>query len=111
MACRFRFCVGACVSYFVLWAQDRPNSLELRQKLRPEHRARLRQHDHPVVCRSGGPWLNDAGEMAGSVLVIEAASIDAVEAYVAEDPYVQNDLYQSIEIRPFVWGLGQPEDS
>lgn len=99
------------MSYFVLWAEDCPNSLELRQKLRPAHRARLRRHSHPVVCHSGGPWLDNRGEMAGSVLFIEAESIEHVQAYIAEDPYVQNGLYRKVEIHPFVWGLGQPEDS
>jgi len=97
------------MSFFVLWAKDKSNALELRSTLRPEHRARLRTHDHQVVCHCGGPWLDDHGQMAGSVLFIEADSIEAVEKYISDDPYVTHGLYESYEIRPFVWGLGQPE--
>ncbi|SFZ86855.1 hypothetical protein SAMN02983003_4050 [Devosia enhydra] len=97
--------------YFCVHAIDRPGRLADRQRLRESHRARLRVHDHPVVVRIGGPLLGDDGEMMGSMLVIEAATRTAVEAYLAGDPYVVEDLFASVTISGFNWGLGQPEPS
>jgi len=95
--------------YFCVHATDKPNRGEDRLRLRPHHRARLRQHDHPVVVRIGGPLLNDSGDMMGTMLVIEAADRAAVETYLAGDPYMIEELFETVTITGFNWGLGQPE--
>ena len=95
--------------YFAVYALDRPGVLNQRTALRPSHRERLRAHDHPVAIKIGGPLLDDAGEMVGTLLVIEAADRQAVQHYLAGDPYVVADLFASVDVRPFAWGLGLPE--
>ena len=95
--------------YFCIHAFDHPNRLEDRKRLRDSHRARLRQHDHPVVVRIGGPLLDDAGQMIGTMLVIEAETKAQVEAYLAGDPYLPEGLFRAVTITGFNWGLGQPE--
>ncbi len=80
-------------------------------RLRESHRARLRQHDHPVAVRIGGPLLDEAGRMIGSLLVIEAATRAEVDAFLAGDPYVAGGLYREVAINTFNWGLGLPEAS
>ncbi|MNP73759.1 YciI-like protein [compost metagenome] len=47
--------------------------------------------------------------MTGTLLVIEAASLPEVEAFMQDDPYVQAGLFASIQIRPWHWSLGNPE--
>jgi uncharacterized protein YciI len=65
---------------------------------------------HRVVVRLGGPTLDDAGAaMNGTLLVVEAASLAEVEAFIEDDPYVQAGLFASIQIRPWHWSLGNPE--
>jgi hypothetical protein len=44
--------------------------------------------------------------MNGTLLVVEAADMDAVRAFVAGDPYTEAGVYARVEIRPFVCGLG-----
>ncbi len=97
--------------YFCVHALDHPDRLEDRLRPRDGHRSRLRQHDHPVRVRIGGPLLDADGRMTGSMLVIEAADRGAVEAYLADDPYVLAGLYRAVAIHAFAWGLGQPETS
>jgi uncharacterized protein YciI len=94
--------------YFAVYALDKPGSAAIRAENRPAHRARLRQHDHPVKARIGGPLTDEAGAMIGTLLVIEAETRAAVEAFMAGDPYAAAGLYASVEIRPFAWGLGAP---
>ena len=97
-------------SYFAVWARDRPGGLEDRKRVREAHRARLREGAPGVRVVLGGPTLDDAGDMAGSLLVIEAADIDQVRAFVAGDPYVQAGVYDpaAVQILPWHWGIGRP---
>jgi uncharacterized protein YciI len=97
--------------FFAVFATDHPDSLALRQRLRPSHQAHLRATErHRVIVRLGGPTLDDAGAiMNGTLLVIEAGSLPEVEAFIQDDPYVQAGLFASIQIRPWHWSLGNPE--
>ena len=72
------------------------------------HRARLREHDRPVRVRIGGPLLDNDGGMIGTMLVVEAESIDLVKRFFDQDPHVRADVYASVAIHPFNWGLGNP---
>jgi uncharacterized protein YciI len=96
------------VPYFCVHAYDHPYRLDERVKLRDGHRARLRTHDHPVTVHIGGPLTDATGAMMGSMLVIEAADMEQVKAYLAGDPYVMAGLYNEIRIDHFNWGLGLP---
>ncbi|WP_434575456.1 YciI family protein [Pseudomonas sp. Z3-6] len=97
--------------FFAVFATDYPDSLALRQRLRPSHQAHLRASDtHRVIVRLGGPTLNEAGlAMNGTLLVVEAGSLPEVEAFVQDDPYVRAGLFATIQIRPWHWSLGNPE--
>ena len=95
--------------FFAVIADDRPGTGAEREALRPAHRKRLRDHDHPVAVRVGGPLLDENGMMNGSLLIIEAASREAVLEFLKGDPYVAAGLYGRCEVRPFSWGLGRPE--
>ncbi len=97
------------MAYFVVHALDGPESAEARAKNRPAHRDRLRDHDHPLTVRVGGPLLNDGGEMCGTLLIVEAESRSAVKRFVDGDPYVQAGVYGTLSIHPFAWGLTQLE--
>jgi uncharacterized protein YciI len=97
--------------YFAVFATDKPEQLQIREQVRPAHREHLRNpHPHQVVVRLGGPTLDDSGvKMNGTLLVVEAGSIEAVEAFLADDPYVKASIFERIEVRPWNWGLGNPE--
>lgn len=98
------------MAHFVVYALDGPGREAERLASRPAHRARLRAHDHPVSVRVAGPLTDAAGAMIGSLLVVEAETAAAVEAFVAGDPYVMAGVYGSVAVHPFLWGLGNPAD-
>ncbi|MBL8330236.1 MAG: YciI family protein [Rubrivivax sp.] len=92
---------------FAVWATDRAGTLAARLQARPQHRQRLRSPaGHAVVVRLAGPTLDDGGQMNGSLLVVEAASAEAVRRFVDEDPYSLDGVYGAVEIRPFACGMG-----
>jgi uncharacterized protein YciI len=89
---------------FVLTCIDRPDALEVRMAARPAHleyiaanRARL---------KLAGPLLDDAGAMAGSLLILEAETRAEVEAFAAADPYALAGLFGRTEIRPMRITIG-----
>ena len=83
---------------FVLVAIDKPNALALRMATREAHFDYARRSGN---IRLGGPFLDDKGEMAGSLIVFEADDLAAAQRWAAEDPYAKAGLFQRSEIRPW----------
>ena len=82
---------------FALICIDKPDSAALRAATRAAHFDYVSAH--PGVVRLAGPFLDDAGEMTGSLLLIEAADLAAARAFSAADPYVLAGLFKWVEIR------------
>lgn len=92
---------------FTLICLDKPNSLELRMANREAHLAYVATFGDRV--KLGGPMLDDAGQMAGSLLIVEAGDMAEAQAFSADDPYARAGLFQKVEIRQFrvvVGGVG-----
>jgi hypothetical protein len=83
---------------FVLTAIDKENSLALRMQTRAAH---FEYAKATGMIKLGGPFLDAAGEMAGSMIVIEAADLAAAKAWAASDPYAKAGLFASVDIRPW----------
>ncbi len=94
--------------HFVVYALDKPGSGDIRAAHRDAHRARLREGGQQLKVVTFGPMLDDAKNAIGSLLIIEAADIAAVRAFVDGDLYRRHGLWQSIDIRPFTWAMGAP---
>ncbi len=77
---------------FALICTDKPDSLALRMANRPEHLAYLESLGDTLVF--AGPFTEADGEtMNGSLIVIEAASLDAARAIAAGDPFAKAGLF------------------
>jgi len=85
------------VANFVLTCIDKPDSLALRLANRDAHLDYVRRH--PQFVRLAGPFLDARGEMAGSLFIVEAGDIAAVEGFTASDPYALAGLFERVEIR------------
>ena len=96
--------------YFVVVTSDKPDSLDLRSRIRPIHRTYLRaQRD--VCLYAAGPLRSDDGAaMNGSFFLCGAPSRTQVEAFLAADPYNQCGLTESALIRRLDWTLGSPSE-
>jgi uncharacterized protein len=97
--------------YFAIFATDRPNMRDVRERVRPTHRTYLRSASrHGVFVRLGGPTLAPHGEsMNGTLLVVEADGINDVMRFIENDPYMQTGLFERVEVRPWDWSMGNPE--
>jgi uncharacterized protein YciI len=83
---------------FALTCIDKPGALPVRLAARERHLAWV---GGTGALKLGGPFLDEAGGMAGSLLIIEAEDLAAARAFNAADPYTQAGLWASVDIRPF----------
>jgi uncharacterized protein len=87
------------MALFVLTCMDHPDSLDRRMAVREDHLAYARSRSG--VLKLGGPFLSEAGEMIGSLMIIEVEDLAAARAFNAADPYQKAGLFQSVDIKPF----------
>ena len=94
---------------YALICTDKPGSLPLRKVNRPDHLAYLESLGDTLVF--AGPFMMDDGAtMNGSLIVIEAASLEAAHSIAAGDPFAKVGLFASVEIRPWLWTMNNPEE-
>ncbi|MGE0497695.1 MAG: YciI family protein [Ramlibacter sp.] len=80
---------------------DKPGTAELRQRVRPEHKAYLATVADRIAF--AGPFTHDDGStMVGSLLAIDFASRDAAHAWLADEPFTRAGLYASTTVHAFV---------
>ncbi len=75
---------------------DNPGAIETRKSNREAHLAHITGANGAIV--QAGPFLDEAGEMCGSLLIYEGER-EGAEAWAAADPYTKAGLFQSVEIR------------
>ena len=79
----------------VLVAKDKAGALQTRLDNRADHVAYLKANS---IVEMAGPLLNDAGEMCGSMIVLNVEDMAAADAFVAGDPYGKAGLFESVEL-------------
>lgn len=86
---------------FAIRLLDKPAAAALRQRVRPEHKAYLAQVADRIAF--AGPLVADDGEaMVGSLLVIDFDSREAVNAWLAAEPFTRAGLYAATDVHAFV---------
>ncbi|MFY0638863.1 YciI family protein [Maricaulis maris] len=91
---------------FLVHTWDKPGALDVRMANRDAHIAWLKAAGETV--KAAGPWLNEADEMAGSLLIIEAKDRAGLDAWLATDPYQAAGLFGKVEIAPYRWVFNPP---
>jgi uncharacterized protein YciI len=89
---------------YVLACHDRENALETRMAARPDHLAWVQQNLAPI--KVAGPMLDDAGQMAGSMFILDLPDKAAAEAFNAADPYTKAGLWGRVDLREFRASFG-----
>ncbi len=86
--------------HFAIINHDKPDSVDLRVTTREVHLEYLRAVGDDLLV--AGPILGDDGETPiGSVLIVEAESLEAARAFAAGDPYAEAGLFQSSAVMPW----------
>lgn len=93
---------------FALICNDKPGKLQVRIDTRAAHLAFLDGLNVENKLAFAGPFLDADGKANGSLVVIEAPDLQAAKALAAADPYAKADLFASVEIRQWNWGVNNP---
>lgn len=83
---------------FIITAHDGENMLEKRMAVRPRHLEGMAKLGKHIVCAGG--LLDDAGKMAGSVLIVDFEDRAALDAYLQNEPYVTEQVWARIDVAP-----------
>jgi uncharacterized protein YciI len=92
---------------FAVIATDKDGGLQTRLATREEHIAYLKSLGDTV--KIAGPFVQSGpDDPNGSLVIVEADDMAAAEELAANDPYAKAGLFQSVEIRPWIWTVGAP---
>lgn len=88
--------------YYVIFAQDNPNTLEKRAAARPAHLARLEKLQAEGRLFTAGPNPTEDGNgITGSTVIAEFNSLEEAQQWAKQDPYVDAGVYAEVIVKPF----------
>lgn len=93
--------------WYVIVAEDHPNSLEKRLAARPAHIERLQalQTEGRLLLAGPFPALDsvDPGPAGytGSLIIAEFDNLAAARTWAEADPYVGSGVYANVTVKPF----------
>jgi uncharacterized protein YciI len=94
---------------YVLICTDKPGALPVRKANRPQHLEYLKSLGDTVVL--AGPFTEEDGAtMNGSLVVVEAASLQAARAIADGDPFAKSGVFVNVEVRPWRWTINAPDE-
>lgn len=93
--------------YYVIFAQDIPDTLEKRLAVRERHLARLTQLQAEGRLLTAGPNpaidAENPGEagFSGSTVIAQFDNLLAAKNWAVQDPYVEAGVYGEVIVKPF----------
>lgn len=82
---------------YAIFSIDKPDSLQLRNDTRPEHREFLLTQANLLLA--AGPMIDDAGEGGiGSLTVLDTEDRAVATEFAESDPYFKVGLFESVTI-------------
>ena len=81
-----------------LMAFDKNGALEVRKANRDAHVAYLKSNN---VVQQAGPFLDDAGEMCGSLIILDVPNFEAAHEWATNDPYAIAGLFREVSLIPW----------
>lgn len=91
---------------FVVICTDKAGHIETRKSNREAHLAYIRDTG---LVEQAGPFVNDAGEMCGSLIILNAPDLAAARHWADNDPYAMAGLFANVRIEAWNRVIG-PKD-
>ncbi len=83
---------------FLIRAYDGEGMLDKRMEVRPRHIEGMAKLGARVICAGG--LLDEEGRMKGSSLVVDFEDWQAVDDYLASEPYMEEGVWEKVVIEP-----------
>ncbi len=77
-----------------------------RAEVRPSHLSSIQRHVEAGNILMGGALLDDDERMIGSIVIAEFDSRADLDAWLRDDPYVTQGIWNRIDVRPFRAAVG-----
>src|SRR5215217_5621062 len=84
---------------FAMIAKDRPGMGDKRTATRPVHLEHLKAMGETLVL--AGALMGADGNPEGSLLVLEAETLEAATTTFMADPFVAEGIFASVEVKPW----------
>ncbi|WP_320176812.1 YciI family protein [Roseovarius pacificus] len=78
-----------------LIARDKPGALQTRLDNRDAHLAYIKETG---VVAQAGPLLDDSGNMAGSLVILDVEAMQQAQDWADNDPYAKAGLFGTVEL-------------
>ncbi len=78
-----------------LMTRDKPGALQIRLDNRPAHLDYLKSTG---VVEMAGPFLDDAGQMCGSLIILDVADMATARDWATNDPYAKAGLFERTDL-------------
>jgi uncharacterized protein len=87
----------------VLICQDKHGALQVRLDTRAAHLAYIAATG---IVDLAGPFLNTAGEMTGSMIVLNVDTMQQAQDWADNDPYAKAGLFASVTLTEWKRAIG-----
>ncbi|MGL5011171.1 MAG: YciI family protein [Paracoccaceae bacterium] len=86
-----------------LICQDKPGAVQVRLDTRAAHLAYISETG---IVDLAGPFLDEAGVMTGSLIVLNVENMAQAQAWAAGDPYAKAGLFASVTMQEWKRAVG-----
>ncbi|MEB3754289.1 YciI family protein [Acinetobacter sp. MD2(2019)] len=94
------------MALFVITCTDKEGTLAQRLATRPEHLARLEALHAEGRVIIAGPMPKQPGHIEagfyGSLLIVDFDSREALDQWLADEPYLKAGVYSHVDVKPFI---------
>ncbi len=97
--------------YYVIFAQDIPDTLSKRLAVREKHLERLKQlqAEDRLLTAGPNPAIDDENPreagFTGSTVIARFNSLEEAKQWASQDPYVEAGVYGEVIVKPFKKGF------
>ncbi|MEM7023143.1 MAG: YciI family protein [Pseudomonadota bacterium] len=82
---------------YVIITKDKPDSLALRNQVRPVHLEYLVANQH-LLLAAGAQTEDDGSGGSGGVIILDTEDRDTAEKFIADDPFTKAGLFENVQV-------------
>ena len=91
---------------YVIYCRDNPSTPTRRDEFYDAHRAYLKNASIKIVI--AGPYTTAGNDKKiGSMLVVEAETLEQVEEFQRSDPFALNGVWNEVNVNPYLKSIDQ----
>ena len=94
---------------YAIICNDKKDHLHIRLDIRPKHLDYLKSLFKTI--KFSGHFFDFNEIPDGTLIVVEAKSLQEAKGYAQNDPYAKAGLFSDMKIRPWRWSVNNPEEA